>query len=286
MASAYTFPAALAKLRLCGLHLHEPVGYYMKPTFTYRGDPQHGLINLELDRESIHLDLIDSESSAHAILPALLRQLAGRFRRAHFFILSTLHTHALRAAAWTMSDTFHVIFIGTEACLTRKLPIPLGAGILHDCTLKPLSASPHAHIQVVTFSDQLVHVALEPPMLFKPNNETRCELPMEMSTEAGQTRPFDLLAIKRQVNKLLMRPWKGKTVFIEHADHIVVEKLMMPLTGSNADMTCPALQTWVYINHKARVIQRAWREAISNPVYCACRRRLMREAAELAQMTM
>ena len=37
----------------------------------------------------------------------------------------------------------------------------------------------------------------------------------------------------------------------------------------------------IMVNHNAHVLQRVWREAISNPARAACRNRLMRELAEL-----
>lgn len=37
----------------------------------------------------------------------------------------------------------------------------------------------------------------------------------------------------------------------------------------------------IMVNHNAHVLQRVWREAISNPARSACRSRLMRELAEL-----
>lgn len=64
---------------------------------------------------------------------------------------------------------------------------------------------------------------------------------------------------------------------IMHIHHVVRN-----MTDIFINRTYANLRTeMVMVNHHARVLQRAWREAVSNPTRAACRRRLMREFNEL-----
>ena len=65
-----------------------------------------------------------------------------------------------------------------------------------------------------------------------------------------------------------------------------VHRVVQNILEMFSETTYARLRTeMVAIDHHAQVLQRAWRDAITNPAHSVCRRRLMREFTELETAT-
>lgn len=259
-------------------------GNYM---FAYKKNKMLGIVKLDCVMNDICINF--GHMKDWSVVTSIISILLGRFPKQHQFMVTTWgsNCHPMLINALSMVKNVHTNVIASSnnrlhfVCLIRKLPTPpIFLGVLWNCVIKVFDQV-HVHKQIVTVDrDGDIYVTLDPPLMYE---RTQYDIPFNIISRAGHLRHMRWNVLERCSQKLE----KPGYIYSKPNDFYIRRKIIIGMkptpdrhiadTREHESVKNYAKSMLQFFDAKARIIQDAWHNAINNPEYVLCRKRLHKD---------